>query len=65
MRFNVRDGEPSRAGGARRAHPVEAPFAGAGRERIAEVRRRVLEGAYGSAAVAGRVAEAVLRSGDL
>jgi hypothetical protein len=65
MRFNDWDGEPSRAGEAREARPAEAPFAGAGRERIAEVRRRVLEGAYGSAAVAGRVAEAILRSGDL
>ncbi|MET0400637.1 MAG: hypothetical protein ABW277_27865 [Longimicrobiaceae bacterium] len=65
MRFNDWDGEPSRAGEARGARAAEAPFTGAGRERIAEVRRRVLEGAYGSAAVAGRVAEAILRSGDL
>ncbi len=34
-------------------------------ERIAEVRRHVLEGAYGSAEVVGRVAEAILRSGHL
>lgn len=33
--------------------------------RIAEVRRRILEGAYDSAAVVGRVAEGILRSGDL
>ncbi|MEW5927020.1 MAG: hypothetical protein AB1941_06035 [Gemmatimonadota bacterium] len=34
-------------------------------ERIAEVRRRILEGAYDAAEVAGRVAEGILRGGDL
>lgn len=39
--------------------------AGLAPERIAEVRRRILEGAYDSADVAGRVAEGILRAGDL
>lgn len=41
------------------------PERGPDPERVAEVRRRIREGAYGSTAVAGRVAAAVLRSGDL
>jgi hypothetical protein len=48
--------EPAARGGAGRALTPE---------RIAEVRRHVLEGAYGSAEVAGRVAEGILRSGHL
>mgnify|MGYP003579488139 CR=1 FL=1 len=34
-------------------------------ERVAEVRRRILEGAYASAEVVGQVARAVLARGDL
>ena len=66
MRTNDRDAEMVR--GARQA---EDPSTGGGEGhalsagRVAEVRRRILEGAYGSPEVAGRVAEAVLRSGHL
>ncbi len=66
MRINDRD-----AGMVRGARQAEDPSAGGGEGhglppgRIAEVRRRILEGAYGSPEVAARVAGAVLRSGHL
>ncbi|HEX8274003.1 MAG TPA: hypothetical protein VF615_15305 [Longimicrobiaceae bacterium] len=50
---------PGREPDARGGGPGPAP------ERVAQVRRRILEGAYDSAEVAGRVAEGILRSGDL
>jgi hypothetical protein len=58
-RARVRLSAPGREPAAR------ADGAGLAPERIAEVRRRILEGAYDSADVAGRVAEGILRSGDL
>lgn len=64
--------------GAEPSHADDVQVSAAGREpaargegtgltpgRIAEVRRRILEGSYGSSEVAGRVAAAVLRSGHL
>ncbi len=66
MRINHRG-----AGMVRDARQEECPSAGGGEEpglppgRIAEVRRRILEGAYDSPEVAARVAGAVLRSGLL
>jgi hypothetical protein len=70
MRIDDRGAEPSRADHARAAAAGREPAA-AGEDtgltpgRIAEARRSILEGAYGSAEVAGRVAAAVLRSGHL
>lgn len=70
MRTNDRCGEPPRGDHAQAAAAGREPGArgectGLTLGRVAEVRRRILEGAYGSAEVAGRVAAAVLRSGDL
>lgn len=58
-RARARLSAPPREPAERGDRPVLAP------ERIAEVRRRILEGAYDSADVAGRVAERILRGGDL
>jgi hypothetical protein len=66
MRVNDRGVErvrEARQGQARSAGGGEDPGLAPGR--VAEVRRRILEGAYGSPEVVGRVAEAVMRSGHL
>lgn len=70
MRIDDRGAEPPRADHAQVAAAGREPAArregtGLTPGRIAEVRRSILEGTYGSAEVAGRVAAAVLRSGHL
>ncbi|HEV2735416.1 MAG TPA: hypothetical protein VGV85_11300 [Longimicrobiaceae bacterium] len=70
MRTSDRVAEPSPAcdvqvSAAGREPAVPGEGTGLTPGRIAEVRRRILEGTYGSAEVAGRVAAAVLRSGHL
>jgi hypothetical protein len=70
MRIDDRGAEPSRAdhahvAAAGRASATHRDGTGLTPGHIAEVRRRILEGTYGSAEVAGRVATAVLRSGHL
>lgn len=66
MRINDRG-----AGMVRGARQAEGPSAGGGEGpglapgRVAEVRRRILEGADDSPEVVGRLAAAVLRSGHL
>ncbi|HEV2148570.1 MAG TPA: hypothetical protein VGR37_14295 [Longimicrobiaceae bacterium] len=60
MRIHDTSAEPERA------EPVRGgPEAELTPERIAEIRRRIREGAYDSAAVAGEVARRILRRGDL